>query len=225
MENTNEDNVREVNNLSKCYRKGIAMYMRSFKKIISKSWPFAIAHAIVFSMLLVTFMDYYIPLNNYANVGMPTNEIMLFSIVVLMIALFVVGGILELLVYLRQLRIFVPQDKPLHTFFRGIKLCFRHFPSALGAVCLSLAVVLPLLLVFLMPAGILALAELSAQVSFLNGDAVNMAGTMSWLTFIVYPITGCVKLLITSLPLFVLYYACGSMIAKDDAKKNFMRGE
>ncbi|MCH5310513.1 MAG: hypothetical protein J1E57_00905 [Prevotella sp.] len=223
MEPNKEESIKEVRNVAKCFAKGTAMYLRSFMSIIRKSWHVALLHAVAFSALLIIFANYYLPLNNYHNVGMPTDEKSLFTSALAILALIVIGGILEFCVYLCLLRIFVPQDKPLHTFARGIKLCFHHLGTTFGALFISLMVVAVALCVFMLPAVVLLLANINAQIGILNGDPVGTTSSMVWLTNIVYPISGLLKLFITSLPLFVLYYACGSMAAKDEAKNKFKK--
>ena len=215
------EDVKEVRNIGLCFRKGIAMYLRNFKKIFTKTWYLALAHALMFTCLLVTFANYYLPLNNYANVGLPVNETLLFAFVVTMIIFFILGGIFELGFYIMLMRIFAPGKKPVKTFIKGIGVCLRHFPATLGALCLSLILVIPALCIFLLPAIVLLLANVNAQVSLLNGDALGSTGNMATLTYAVFFISGIIKLLITSLPFFILYYACGSMMAKDEAKAKF----
>lgn len=221
MEQSREESVKEVRNVGKCFTKGMAMYLKSFMPMVRKAWHVALLHAIVFSALLIIFVNYYLPLNNYKNVGMPTDEASLLAAALAVLVLFVVGGVLELCVYLCLLRIFVPQTKPLTTFVRGIKLCFRYLGTTIGALFISFMAVIGALIVFMLPAIVLLLANASAQIGILNGDPTGITSSMVWLTNIVYPISGLLKLFITSMPLFVLYYACGSMAAKDEAKKKF----
>lgn len=215
------EDVKEVRNIGLCFRKGTAMYLRNFKKIFTKTWFFALAHAFMFTCLLVVFANYYLPLNNYANVGLPVNETLLLGFVVTMIILFILGGVLELGFYVMLMRIFAPAKKPVKTFIKGIGVCLRHFPATLGALCLSLILVIPALCIFLLPAIVLLLANVNAQISLLNGDALGNTGGMETLTYAVFFISGIIKLFITSLPFFILYYACGSMMAKDEAKAKF----
>lgn len=215
------EDVKEVRNIGLCFRKGIAMYLKNFKKIFTKTWFFALAHAFMFTCLLVVFANYYLPLNNYANVGLPVNETLLLSFVVTMIIFFILGGVLEIGFYIMLMRIFAPDKKVVKTFLKGIGVCLRHFPATLGIVCLSLILVIPALCVFMLPAAVMLLANVNAQISLLNGDTLSDIGSMETLTYTVFFISGIVKLFITSLPFFILYYSCGSMMAKDEAKAKF----
>lgn len=223
MEQSREDAAKEVRSVGKCMAKGVAMYLKSFASMARKSWHVALLHAVAFSALLIVFANYYLPLNNYQNVGLPVDEKSLLASAAAILALIIVGGVLELCVYLCLLRIFVPQSKPLATFARGISLCFRHFGTTLCVLLLSLLIVIAALFVFMLPAAILLMANVNAQIGMLNGDPVGTTSSMVWLTNIVYPISGLLKLCITSMPLFVLYYACGSMEAKEEAKKKFKK--
>lgn len=215
------EDVKKVRNIGLCFRKGIAMYLKNFKKIFTKTWYFALAHALMFTCLLVTFANYYLPLNNYANVGLPVNETLLLGFVVTMIILFILGGVLEIGFYIMLMRIFAPDKKAVKTFFKGIGVCLRHFSATLGTVCLSLILVIPALCVFMLPTAVMLLANVNAQISLLNGDTLGDIGSMEAITYMVFLVSGIVKLFITSLPFFILYYSCGSMMAKDEAKAKF----
>jgi len=188
----------------------------------ARSWPFAIVHAADFAMLLTLFVNFYLPMNNRRQIGMPTDETALLGIVVLMTAMTILGGALELGVYFSQLRIFAT-GSVFRTFARGMRLCVRHPGTTLGALCLSLITVIFALCLFMLPAIVLIFANLNIQIGILNGDPAGDTTAIKWLTFAVYLLSGIIKLFITSLPLFVLYYACGSMAAKDEAKTKFNR--
>lgn len=222
MDNRNGESIKHVRNIGRCVQKGVAMYLANYRKMALKAWPFALIHAVVFAMLLTIFVDVYLPLNNSRQLGIAVDEMALFGIVVLMLAMFVAGGVLEICVYFALLRIFSP-GSVFTTFARGLRLCLRHLGTAAGTACLSLLIVLPALCIFMLPAIVLVFANLNIQIGLLNGDAVEGTSSIQWLTFIVYLISGIVKLLITSLPLFIFYYTCGSMIAKDEAKTKFDR--
>lgn len=216
------ESIKSVRSIGQCFRKGLTMYFKSFKKMTNKAWHFAIIHALAFAILLTVFVDYYIPMNNYYQLGIPTNDMALLTVVVILAITFVFGGVIEICVYLSLLRIFSP-DKVIKTFFKGLRLCLAHIGTTAAVLCISLLTVLVSLFVFMLPAIVIMIANVNLQVGLLNGDAITDVDNIKWLTFVVYFLSGILKLFITSLPLFVLYYACGSMIAKDEAKTKFRK--
>ena len=72
-----------------------------------------------------------------------------------------------------------------------------------------------------LPAQVLSLANLQAEVGVLNGDPLGMPGYMGWLTAVVFTIAGFFQAYIHLSMLFPTYYMYGSIETQEEERRNF----
>ncbi len=204
---------------------GYRLYARHFWRLVRSSWLQAIIYALAFALFMACFFTHLLP---RAMSGLSIGSEMLVSIgtfVLFLLAAILLAGA-GAVAPLKQHAETDAISGPLHWWGRWpLKLTvrsvvrlprmlwvvMRRHAGALISVCLiMLLVVLIATVLFMLPAVVMAIANIEAASGTAAGDAVEMPDNLFWMNFATFGICGLLQAYIHLSTLFPLYYMWGN---------------
>ena len=224
-----------------CIAAGLHLYSSAFKRIFRLTWlPFTV-YALLYG-LFMSFLtvDYPEAVANFIAGRLSHEQAMLPLTVVVVGALLVFIASLVCAAYslglLRQhsrdgyicqpatwhgqglLAPFTSALKAVKRFFLSLPTLFRHFGLMFAVTFVVVVFLLAALLITTLPAIILTIASVSAQVGVLGGDPLGMPGYMKPLTIAVFSVASFIQAYILLAALLPVYYAYGSAITQEQER-------
>lgn len=222
----NELSLRRFRSIQAVLGDGYRLFGRYFSRMVRSSWIHALFYALAFGMTMAIFFTNILPLlmqhHSISSELLPwIGSILLFILAVILLA--VAGGVAPLQQHAQTDSISVPSHwwgrwplkLTLHSVVRLPKMLWtviRRQPGRFISVCLvMLLVVLVTTMLFMLPAVVMAIANIEASTGRAGGDAVQMPENLFAMNFATFAVCGLLQAYIHLSTLFPLYYLWGNM--------------
>ena len=242
----NDDSLMKSRSTKACITTGYRLYMGSFRRIFRQTWVPFLIYAIISGVMTSYFTVKYPALLAGIAKGTATSAdaawaitiIGVTSLLSLLATLWCIGCGFGLLRQhnsdgtihqaakwhgLGQLSPFRSFGRALLLVLKNLTALLRHFGLLFSVLFVVAVFTIMALLLTMLPATILAIANGEAQTGALMGDPLGMPGYMTSLTLIVFTIAGFIQGYILLSTLFPTYYIYGSAVTQEkerNEKKN-----
>ncbi len=203
-------------NAAACITDGYKLFFECLKKLIKMTWLQALPFALVCSVL-------------------GTMLVMHSSTVLLTVIFIIIGGVFEILFYLKALKIMATHDKGYDvnvmkklksingkTTWNAVKAAFSNIGLILVVLLTCGVIALITGLIVLLPCGIVATANYNAHLGELYGDPLGMPDYVTVITAIAVFIAGYIQLYIRTSVLSALYYVYVTIETREEGKRKFL---
>ncbi len=221
----NELSLRRSRSIQAVLSDGYRLYARHFLRLVRSSWIHALFYALAFGFTMAIFFTNILPLwmqhcSLSSELPVWIGSILLFIVAAILLA--VAGGVAPLQQHAQTDSISAPRHwwgrwpwkLTLRSIVRLPKMLWtlvRRKPGKLISVCLiMLLVVLVTTMLFMLPAVVMAIANIEASTGRAVGDDVQMPEHLFTLNFATFAVCGLLQAYIHLSTLFPLYYLWGN---------------
>jgi len=221
----NELSLHRSRSIQAVLSDGYHLYARHFWCLVRSSWLQAVIYALAFALLMASFFTHLLPramghLSIGSELTVSIGTLLLFLLAAILLA--GAGAVAPLKQHSESDTISGPLrwwgNWPLKLTMqsmvrlpRMLWTVMRHHTGAFISVCLvMLLVVLIATVLFMLPAVVMAIANIEAATGTAAGDAVEMPDNLFWMNFATFGICGLLQAYIHLSTLFPLYYLWGN---------------
>ncbi len=228
MEKQQEDILMKARSYRGVISTGLRLYTSSFRKIFKATWLYSLIYMLLVGVFGALFTTSLLPvclqmsaLPQYkwqiAQEHLPTIILAIVLLVAALSMLFIIFGIVveKLKEHKDGGAILIPMKwfgRPCktHSLATMFKAASCHWPLTIGILIIGFIVVTPICLFVCLPAIILMVASVQAQIGTLMGDPLGMPSYLHWMAGGTWLLAAFLQIYITISLLFIGYYAYGS---------------